>query len=254
MSTHDDLIDFITDLSSSGADMSLHFYDILRVHPSAEQEVLESAYRRLLRLYHPDVNKHPLSDTATKIIISCYDILGDPIKRADYGVYLASKTERIQSASKVDREAQIAFYMERGEAYETNEKPDLAILDFTSVIEIAPHDSLAYQWRGMLYALEGEYALSIADYSKAINLEPTNFVAHQSRGWAYWNAGNTELAKVDLGKAINGWMRTGVHKSNISFMLLGYGVKYSNGDVKSRPIFDDSRPPMEAFVEELTIH
>ena len=31
-------------------------YEILQVHHSAEQEVIEAAYKRLLRMYHPDVN------------------------------------------------------------------------------------------------------------------------------------------------------------------------------------------------------
>jgi DnaJ-class molecular chaperone len=32
------------------------YYKILQVDPSAEQEVIEAAYRRLARMYHPDIS------------------------------------------------------------------------------------------------------------------------------------------------------------------------------------------------------
>lgn len=35
------------------------YYTILQVDPLAEQEVIEAAYRRLSRKYHPDVNSAP---------------------------------------------------------------------------------------------------------------------------------------------------------------------------------------------------
>ena len=142
MSNQTDLIDYLADLTNRDVDVSEHFYDILRSHPSAEQEVIESAYRRLLRLYHPDVNKHPLANNVTKVLIDAYAILGDPIKRAEYDAYLASKKTDSQPTSRRDREEQVAFYMERGEAYETNDKPALAIQDFTRAIELDPHNRL----------------------------------------------------------------------------------------------------------------
>ncbi|NLD43706.1 MAG: J domain-containing protein, partial [Chloroflexi bacterium] len=35
------------------------YYRILQVDPQAEPEVIEAAYRRLARMYHPDVNNAP---------------------------------------------------------------------------------------------------------------------------------------------------------------------------------------------------
>ena len=43
MSNQTDLIDFIAELASNDADITLYYYELLRVHPSAEQEVIESA-------------------------------------------------------------------------------------------------------------------------------------------------------------------------------------------------------------------
>ena len=250
MSNQTDLIDFIAELSSSDADITLHFYDLLRVHPSAEQEVIESAYRRLLRLYHPDVNKHPLANNVTKMLINAYEILGDSTKRAEYDTYLASNKEDGQSAFEVDRQEQIAFYMERGEAYETNDKRDLAIQDFTRVVELDPYNDLAYQRRGMLYALEEEYALAIRDYTEAIEIDSSNWVAYQSRGWAYWYEGRNDLAKQDLERSLGGWSGIGAHETNIPYLLIGYGWANSDGSHMHMPS-EGMQTLMELFVREI---
>ena len=59
-------------------------YEILQVHPSAEREVVEAAFRRLARMYHPDVNNSPDANERMKALNLAYEILGDPAKRADY--------------------------------------------------------------------------------------------------------------------------------------------------------------------------
>lgn len=59
-------------------------YEILQVHPAAEQEVIDVAFRRLARMYHPDVNSSPDANERMKALNLAYEILGDPAKRADY--------------------------------------------------------------------------------------------------------------------------------------------------------------------------
>ena len=60
------------------------YYEILQVSPSAEPEVIDGAYRRLARKYHPDVNPGPQAAERMKEINAAYDILSDPAKRAAY--------------------------------------------------------------------------------------------------------------------------------------------------------------------------
>lgn len=64
-------------------------YAILQVHPSAEPEIIEAAYRRLLRKYHPDALPSELRqdpDVLSRIraINLAYDILSDPEQRHAY--------------------------------------------------------------------------------------------------------------------------------------------------------------------------
>ena len=60
------------------------YYKILQIDPGAEQEVIEAAYRRLARKYHPDVNKSPDAIQRMQQINVAYEVLRDPAKRAEY--------------------------------------------------------------------------------------------------------------------------------------------------------------------------
>jgi hypothetical protein len=59
-------------------------YKVLQVDPSAEQEVIEAAYRRLVRKYHPDVNSAPAAEAKMKDIIEAYAVVRDPARRAAF--------------------------------------------------------------------------------------------------------------------------------------------------------------------------
>jgi len=60
------------------------YYKVLRLDPSAEIEVIEAAFRKLSRKYHPDVNKDPDAEEKYKEITEAYFVLKDPIKRKKY--------------------------------------------------------------------------------------------------------------------------------------------------------------------------
>jgi hypothetical protein len=59
-------------------------YEILQVSPRAEPEVIEAAFRRLARMYHPDV--HPSGGDPGRMVAFnlAYETLKDPAKRAAY--------------------------------------------------------------------------------------------------------------------------------------------------------------------------
>ena len=59
-------------------------YQILRVSPNAEPEVIESAYRRLARKYHPDVDDSPDATERMKLLNWAYSILSDPDRRREH--------------------------------------------------------------------------------------------------------------------------------------------------------------------------
>jgi len=60
------------------------YYDILQVSHDAEAIVIDAAYRRLAREYHPDLNKSPYASQIMKEINAAYKVLSDPNLRAAY--------------------------------------------------------------------------------------------------------------------------------------------------------------------------
>ncbi len=60
------------------------YYEILGVSRDATQQAIKSAYRKLARKYHPDVNKSADAQNKFKDINEAYEVLGDENKRKRY--------------------------------------------------------------------------------------------------------------------------------------------------------------------------
>ena len=60
------------------------YYEILGAPRSASQDQIQSAYRKLARKYHPDVNKNAGAEDKFKKIGEAYEVLKDPTKRKKY--------------------------------------------------------------------------------------------------------------------------------------------------------------------------
>ncbi len=60
------------------------YYAILQVHPRAEPEVIEAAYRRLSLKYHPDVSANPDAGNRMRELNEAFEVLRDPARRRVY--------------------------------------------------------------------------------------------------------------------------------------------------------------------------
>lgn len=60
------------------------YYEILGVKKDAKEAEIKSAYRKLARKYHPDVNKEKGAEEKFKDINEAYEVLGDKEKRQRY--------------------------------------------------------------------------------------------------------------------------------------------------------------------------
>ena len=90
------------------------YYRILQVHYLAEPEVIEGAYKRLAKKYHPDVNKNESSVELMQKINQAYEELSNPVKRQQYNLEWQDKYKPCGSD------------YEHKKAYEKNEKSFLA--------------------------------------------------------------------------------------------------------------------------------
>ena len=62
-------------------------YEILGVDKTADEKTIKSAYRKLAKKYHPDVNKTKEAESKFKDINEAYEILSDPTKKSNYDNY-----------------------------------------------------------------------------------------------------------------------------------------------------------------------
>jgi len=60
------------------------YYEILGIKKSADEKEVKSAYRKLARKYHPDVNKDASASEKFKDINEAYEVLSDKEKRRKY--------------------------------------------------------------------------------------------------------------------------------------------------------------------------
>ena len=60
------------------------YYEILGIKRGATEAEIKSAYRKLARKYHPDVNKTKEAEEKFKEINEAYEVLGDKAKRNRY--------------------------------------------------------------------------------------------------------------------------------------------------------------------------
>jgi len=81
--------------------MAKDFYQVLGVGRGADEKEIKSAYRKLARKYHPDVNPNDKAAEARfKDISEAYDVLSDSEKRKLYDQY-GSQWEQIQAGGGV---------------------------------------------------------------------------------------------------------------------------------------------------------
>ena len=67
--------------------MANDYYKTLGVEKNASDDEIKSAYRRLAKKYHPDVNKEEGAAEKFKEINEAYEVLSDKTKRSNYDTY-----------------------------------------------------------------------------------------------------------------------------------------------------------------------
>jgi molecular chaperone DnaJ len=68
-----------------------NLYNILGVSPNASSEDIKKAYRILAMRHHPDRNPHASAEIRFNAIKRAYEVLSDPVKRAEYDQSLSSR-------------------------------------------------------------------------------------------------------------------------------------------------------------------
>ncbi len=71
--------------------MEENYYDILEINKNASPEIIEKAYKTLVKKYHPDLQENNLKNNyeeKIKKINEAYEVLSNPEKRENYDLQL----------------------------------------------------------------------------------------------------------------------------------------------------------------------
>jgi hypothetical protein len=69
-------------------------YDNLKVTRNAPVEVIRAAYRAMAQKYHPDINQSPAANNIMSLLNEAWDVLSDPVKRAEHDRWILSEEEK----------------------------------------------------------------------------------------------------------------------------------------------------------------
>lgn len=97
-----------------------NYYELLEININASDEVIKSAYRALVKKYHPDNCNGESKEKELSEINEAYEILSDPIKRKEYDSKLninfnESDYSEQKSYADYDEETSVYDYDNGGE-------------------------------------------------------------------------------------------------------------------------------------------
>jgi curved DNA-binding protein CbpA len=99
-------------------------YKILQVDPEAEDEVIEAAYRRLARKYHPDISPSRESQDRMVLFNQAWEQLRDPMRRAAVDRARTRAAGSVARAAAADAQARTANQPPPSTTRHTAQGPD----------------------------------------------------------------------------------------------------------------------------------
>ena len=105
-----------------------NYYEILEVNKRASKEVIEKAYKVLVKKYHPDVykgEKQKYAEKKIKEINEAYDILSDEFLKEQYDVELEKEMERIYQQKYNSSNSKSQYQINRNEQSNINNQNNI---------------------------------------------------------------------------------------------------------------------------------
>jgi curved DNA-binding protein len=157
-----------------GKEPSINYYEILQVSPSADQEMIERAFRLLAKRYHPD-NKDTGDASKFKFLVEAYQVLSNSEKRAAYDddnkavethqdsiLFNAPQSRDTEAERRINQLILFIFYLARKR---DAMKPGIGIVELEKLAGIPEKELNFHIWylkeKGWIQRIEtGEFAIS----------------------------------------------------------------------------------------------
>src|SRR5579884_106731 len=150
---------------------SVNYYDLLRVSPKADAEIIQAAYRRLTLRHHPDrAPGYPDAERMMKALNATYEVLSDPECRRRYDADIAATSGNGSdppSNEVAELSAAAKSVADRGD-YRS------AVGHFTEFINCGFTVAIVFYKRGGMYANLGDTKNALADFKRACDFDPRN--------------------------------------------------------------------------------
>lgn len=100
--------------------MDKDYYKIMGVSQTASEKEIKTAYRKLARKFHPDISKEPRAEEQFKEMGEAYEVLKDPVKRAEYDQYIKNKEFNQRQRTQHSAGHQERSYQSQGGQFDTD--------------------------------------------------------------------------------------------------------------------------------------
>ena len=178
------------------------YYSILQVSPQAPVADIKAAFRRLARLYHPDLNPDdPESAEKFKHISQAYETLPDPNKRRRYDRELKFRSTQ-QTNEFVNKPRTAQEFYNRGINKSQRKNFQKAIEDYSKAIELDANFIDAYLKRCEMRYKLGDNKGVLEDCSQVLRIDPGMAKAHYYQGRARYRLGYGQSAIDSYTQAI----------------------------------------------------
>lgn len=163
--------------------MEKNYYDILEVNQNASQEIIEKAYKVLVKKYHPDLQNSATEkskcEEKIKLINEAYEVLSNPSKRDEYNARInqatqssqatqASQTSHVSHTTQADTTNANINYQRQQEYQKQQEykRQQEYQRQYNNAINKAYHDAYIQDLKNRGYKIK--YKKSFSDYVKSL--------------------------------------------------------------------------------------